>query len=198
MSITNAQILTAVNDNLEREETDIDRELKRVLFKVSNAGNFLSGTDTSQTIDSTTTTASYPDCYRAINYIRLMDTGTSEIFQPLDVMSWSEYLNAVVHAGSSAPAYYSIWNNTFYFLPAPGTEYQVQIYYFKIHEPDPDTIEFDDRFLSVLESGTTYEVASTYGLVEQMQIWGARYADDLKEVMKYSMSPIKTVKFSRY
>ena len=198
MAITKADILEAVNDNLEREETTIDRQIKRVLFKVSTAGNFLAAIKSTDTIDEDTTIIDYPTDFKTLDNIRLEDEENERFTNYLTNISYTEYLSALFANSKSVPNEFAIWNKQIYFFPTPSKEFTVHLSYFKIHPADPDNIEFEDRFQSVMESGTTYEVARRFGLTEQVNMWGSMYADDLNDVIKYQMKPIYTTKFSRW
>jgi hypothetical protein len=198
MAITKSQLLTAVNGNLEREEEDIDAQINRVLFKVSNKDIFLSKIDDSNTIDNTTTTVTLPSDFKRLNTIILVDDNRAVRTDSLIEISYEEYLSANFRNNLSTPYQYAVNNRTLHFFPIPPVEYKVEINYFYIHAPTPDSIEFDDRFLSVLESGATYETAFKFGLTQQIQMWGQRYADDLNDISNYAIKPIKTVQFKRF
>jgi hypothetical protein len=198
MAITKQQLLDAVNSALERDETNIDAQIKRVLFKVSNKDNFLSGVDDTNTIDSDNTTAPLPDGFKKMNNIILVDETRNVRTDALIKISYDAYLSARFRNNLSTPYQYAIKDKTIYFFPTPPVEYKVEISYFKIHPADPDNIEFDDRFLSVLESGSILEVAYRYGLKEQISVWTGRYADDLNDIADYATKPIKTVQFKRF
>jgi len=198
MSITKADLLLAVNGNLERDETDIDRQINRVLFKVSNHKTFLADIKTTDTIDSDTVVINVPDFFKKLDNIRLLDTDNNVFSNYLDHISYTEYLGAQFASHRSIPNQYSLFNRQIYFFPVPSKEFTVHISYFKIHPPTPDSISFDDRFLNVMESGSTYEVAYNRGVESQIQLWGQRYADDLRDVEKYALSPTQNTRFNRF
>lgn len=194
MAITKSQLLDAVNNALEREETDIDSQISRVLFKISNKANFLADIDSTKTIDPDNPTMDFPDYYKTMDNIKLIDSN-GNFTNALSQLSYSEFLNSLTLRRSSVPNKYAIYNRQIYFSPLPISEYTVELSYFKIHPPTPDDILFDDRFLSVMESGSVYEVAFKFGLKEQISMWQQRYADDLNDIMGYQMNPIYTTEF---
>lgn len=198
MAITKAELLTSVNNALEREETDIDNQIKRVLFKVSQSDNFLAAIKSTDTIDSNTTSLDVPDDIKKMNNIRLFDDTNSIFTDYLTEISYNEYLSAQFLQAGGTPNQYAIFNKVIYFTPTPIIEHTVHISYFKIHPDDPDNIEFDDRFRNVLESGTIVEVAYKYGLTEQIGLWGSRYGDDLDDISRYAQSPIIKTQWRRF
>jgi hypothetical protein len=194
MAITKADLLLAVNDNLEREETNIDRQINRALFKISNAALFLYDASYTDTIDEDTSFITLPDYYKQLDQIRLQDPTTEKYSPPLREISYQDILSSA--NVFSIPTQFAKTGDKIFFYPKPTTEYTVQLDYFKIHPPTPDSILFDDRFQIVMESAATYEVAFKYGLKEQIQMWGQRYADDLNDVRKYALSPTYTTSFN--
>lgn len=197
MAITKSQILTFVNKALERDETDIDLELNRVLFDISTAGNFLADIDTSNTIDDSDSIIDYPTNWKALDNIRLLD-GNGRFTDYLDEISYNEYLSSQFLNMKSQPTAFAVWNEQILFTPIAPEEYTVYLSYFKIHPATPDSIQFDDRFLSVLQSGVTFEVASSYGLTDQISLWSARYNADMRKIKNYQLKPIYKTNFSRF
>lgn len=196
MAILKAQLLTAVNKALEREETDIDYEINRVLFKVSNSALFLADVDDSQTIDEDLNRVDVPSYYKQLDQIRIQNPTTLNFTSPLTEISYQDYLNVSALRQRGIPTQFAVSNHQIYFYPKPLIELIVRIDYFQIHPPTPDDIIFDDRFLNVLQSGSIYEVSFSFGLKEQIKMWGQRYADDLNDVRKYSFSPTYITSFN--
>lgn len=198
MAILKAELLVSVNNALEREETDIDSQIKRVLFKISNSDNFLAAIKSSDTIDSDNVVVDVPDLIKKILNIRLFDATNSLFTNYLTEITYEEYTSTRFSQALNTSLEYAILNKQIYFTPTPATEFEVHIAYSKIHNDDPDNIEFDDRFRNVLESGAITEVAYKYGLKEQIAIWGPRYGDDLDGISRYAQSPVTKTVWHRF
>jgi len=198
MAITKAGLLVLCNNNLERSETDIDNAIKRVIGKINGKGNFLVETKNTDTISSTSTTVAYPTGFKSLNYIRLQRSNNS-VTPYLIKKSYGEYLNALSNGVGGTPDSYTGWNSNFYFYPVPSDDFTVEITYFKNHPQDADTIEYDEtKFSTVMESGVTFEVANRYGLTDQINLWGQRYADDLRDVKQFNINPVYNTQWSRF
>lgn len=198
MAILKAQLLTSVKDALERQdEGNIDSQIRRVLQKVSARGDFLADIKDTDLIDPDIISIDVPDYFKKIKNITLENTVTGYMSPALVQIPFQDYVNAAVRTGLSLPTMFAIDNRVIYFLPQASTEYKVIINYFKYHPNDVDDIEFDDRFLNVLESGSVFEVARKYGLTEQINLWKQSYDEDLRTAMSYSMSPTYFVPFRR-
>ena len=131
MSILKSEILSFVNNVLERAETDIDSELRRALFKISARNLFLAGFDNERTIDCDNITLSFPTDYRSLNYIRVTATNSDLTTGYLTEISYSEYIDALRFNVASYPTQFADFNNTFYFYNTPSEEFTVEISYFK-------------------------------------------------------------------
>lgn len=198
MAIVKADLLDAVNDNLERNETNIDRQIKRALLRISNSNTFLANIDTSNTIDSDTNVIDVPDNFKKLQNIRLQNVSSELYSNWLNRITYQEYLTTYPINISSVSTQFALYNNRqIYFLPFSDQEYTVEISYFSIHPPTPDDIIFDDRFLSVLESACTFEVALKFNMTDEIRIWSQVYGQDLKDVNKYAQKMVDIIQFRR-
>lgn len=183
MSILKADILRFVNGRLNVTETDIDEEIILVLDDLSDA-HILKAQDTSQELTATDLSMPYPtyalDDDQAIISVTLTDQHNSEQIWPLEVIpgGWTEYkrlMTAFNTAGRSEPTHYICNNRVIYPYPPPQEPYDVDIWYWKRHPADADSIVFPDSFRRAIYFGASYEVACKRKLIDYITIWMNRY-----------------------
>lgn len=177
MAILASEILTFVNNQLRRSETDIDTNLKNALRRISTSGDYLFGQET-QTITQGDNILTFPEDYKTVTNIRLTSVtddpsiGTSDDKKtPLNLIGWDAYLTKIGHSeGEGEPDSYSIFNDNIYLYPIANTSYNVDIYFTKYHAYSTD-IEYSEKFREVIESLTTLNVAKSFGLMESISVW---------------------------
>ena len=177
MSITKANILTFVNNNLKRAETDIDVQIQHVLDDLSRE-NLLEEIDTSQSLVSGNTTLTYPTGYKELVAITLND-GTNEgeplIKIPGGFKEYRRWMEDETSADYNEPEFYAEFDSKFYlYHPADGA-YTATIDYYKYHSQDVETIEFGDQFKKCINFGACFEVACKFSLSRYIAIWTPRY-----------------------
>ena len=163
MTITAAQILTKVNANLNRNETDIDDQIKEILQDIGNRDDFIKSATTMTATDSATTTAA-PSLMK--RYIELYITG-GEHLREISYEEYREWMQDQSSPIESEPEEFALLNDTFYWKPVPNTGYTVQIDYYKYHA-ESTTVEFPDRFRAAVYAGVTMAVARDENLKEQL------------------------------
>jgi len=158
-SITKAEILTALNTKLRRNETNIDSDLRQVLKDISGRDGFdpLSATATG-TIEAGDKYIDYPaDFKREISII--LNDGTYD-GKPLTKIEWKEYLKKRAEETTSdrdEPIYYTKHMKRIYFYPVPDAEYTYTLEFYRNHPDDLDTILFAERFRKAIERGVIAE-----------------------------------------
>ncbi len=177
-SITTAHILTKVNSNLKAFETDVNDQIKEILQDIGEKGDFIETSGTITAVDSTATTAA-PDLMK--REIELYISGGNY----LNRITYDEYMVRIENQDSiieGEPQEYAFKNDTFYWYPVPDTDYDVAIDYYKYHA-DSVTVEFADRFRSVIYAGVTMAVARDMGdRTEQFLNHRLAYNDQLRKL----------------
>jgi len=190
MAITSAEILTAVNRKLNRSETDIDTQIKEILYDISSRGNFLKSSSTITAADSTASTSA-PDLMK--EPIALYITGGNY----LDEITYDEYMQFIEDQSSvseSEPEQYALLDDTFYWKNRPDTDYTVNIDYYKYHA-DSTTVEFDDRFRWAIYDGVAMAVARDLKLTDQFQIQGVSYEAKIASLLANIKEQPKITKY---
>jgi len=203
MSITEESILTRVNNNLRRAETDISTELISALKRISDSGDYLFGIDT-QSVISGDNTLSFPENCKNIQYIRLTSldedpSGGNEDNKKerLIKIGFSEYLNKIGNSDVvSLPTDYAIYNDIIYLYPIPNENYTANIYYSKYHDYST-IIEFNEEFRTTIEAVTTLNVALKFGLVESVNLWADVALGLVMSHKKIEKQNIKITRFTR-
>ena len=172
MSITNTEVLNAVNVNLNRSETDIDEQTRMALKKLSGHGNYLHNTDTASLSDGTTYIAE-PTDFKDIEAIVLND-GTDD-GAPLEKIEFDEYLKRKEDESSDnrdEPKYYARFNKRFYVDPTADGSYTATIYFYRYHTDSLNTILFGDEWREAIYSLATFYVAKKFGIERYMKLYG--------------------------
>ena len=177
VGISAGGVLTFVNRRLRRSETNIDTELQSVLDDLSQ-GPYIAGVDESQSISDDEEYLAKPDEYFSMISIVLND-GTSDRPPlkpfPGGYKAYKKERGNVSSVYTSHPIYYVVWGDYIWLYPIPGQTYTARIDYHKVHAQDVDTIEFSDEWRRAINFGTTFEVAATYKLPDQIAMWSQRY-----------------------
>jgi len=169
MAITEAEVLSVVNDRLNRAEADISEELRWALYDISTKDNFLSDKYTFDTTDGTAT-YDWPTSFKEIKALRIQ-TGSTWT-DPLEKLNFREYLKYASGDDSTGePDSYTLYKSAdnagkFYLYPTPGDSYTAEVWYSKYHSNSTDTIEYPERFREAVYQGTLFKVAEKYELTE--------------------------------
>jgi len=180
MAITTGEILTFVNGVLNREETDIDTQLRLVVDDLADL-HVLEGLDGTQSLTSTSWHLVYPtDCLdteEAIISVQLKDS--SGIYGPLLKVwpgGWRDHVEySEGNPSRSVPACYAINERKIYLDPRPASDYTATIHYYRRHGTSLTTLDFTDDWKRCVLFGAALEVACKYGLPNAVNLWGGRY-----------------------
>jgi len=175
MSLTKSNILTYVNDKLNRSETDIDDEIQEILDELADE-DLLIATDESQSLESGDTSLDYPTNYKQLVVLTLND-GTYDS-DPLERVSHKEYREWMKNGNSSdysEPEYYSEFDGKFWLYPVPDGDYTAKIEHYKYHPAVADGILFGDEFKTCINAGAVWSVATAKGLSRYIGIWYPKY-----------------------
>lgn len=180
MSIAKADVLTFVNNQIKKKETDIDVQIQSVLNDLSDE-NLLVNTDTDQTLESGSTTLDYPTGFKDLIAITLND-GTYW-GEPLIKLSrghqeYRELVEESTSAGYGEPEYFSEFNKKFWLWPISDDDYTTRIEFYRHHPQDVDTILFGDEFKNAIYFGSAYHLALRFKLIDYIKIWGSMYEQE--------------------
>jgi len=179
MSITKANILTEVNDNLETDLDDIDKYIQKVLDDLSEE-DLLVGSDATQELESGDTTLDEPDGFRAlINIVLTITSSSSEQFPLVKLPGGHKQYRELRHNDDSIgiPRFFSNFNGKFYLWRPANAAFTSLIEYYKDHPQDVDNIEFGDNYKNVIYAGSTFYTALKSGRTRMIQLWGTVYQD---------------------
>lgn len=180
MAILKADILTEVNDNLQTALTDIDKFIQKTLDDLSEE-DLLVGTDSTQTLTSTSTTLNEPTGFRAlINIVLTITSSGSEQFPLIALKGGHQQYRALRHNDDSTgiPRWFSNFNGKFYLWRPPNQAFTSLIEYYKDHPAlSGDNIEFSDNFRNAIYAGATFYTALKYSRTKAITIWGPAYQD---------------------
>jgi len=182
--IARADILTFVNANLKRSETDIDIQIQMVLNELR--GPYIPAVDDSQTLSDGDEYLASPDGFWTM--IGLILNDGSQDLPPLRPFpgGYNALKKEKGRAGqvyTSNPLYYAPWGAYLWLWPLPGQTYTTRIDYYKTHAQDVGNIEFGDEFKNTIKFGACFYVACKHKLVDYINIWGPLYRDE-KETMR--------------
>ena len=182
MSIDKTDILTEVNDNLQLNETDIDKFIQKTLDDLSEE-DLLVNTDTTQTLESGDTVLVHPTGFRALVAITLTITSSgSEQFPLIALKQGHSQYRELRHNDNSTgiPRWFSDFNEQFFLWRPPNQDFTSLIEYYKSHPAlsgDDGSIEFGDDFRNVIYAGATFYTALKFGRTKALLIWGPTYQD---------------------
>lgn len=186
MTIAKTDILTFVNSNLNRDETAIDVQIQTVLNDLSNL-NFLTATDTAQTLASGDLSLAYPSLFKSLVSIVLIDSSSirQAPLKPLPA-GHREYRELRDNDSSTGePQWYSEFDSKFWLWRPADDAYTSEIEHYKFHAQSVASIEFGDEFKNCLNYGAAYFVALKFALDRYIQIWGSMYERE-KEIRRLS------------
>jgi len=173
MSISKAEILAAVNANLNRTETDIDVQIKAALKLLSGAVDVLMDIDVSQSLVAGSASIAYPTDHKKVKSIVLND-GTID-GEPLEEITYEKYLRKMRGRTASdynEPEFYAEFNRKFYLYPVVDASYTPKISYFKYHTDTLTTILFSDEWRCPIYDLATYFTAKKFKLTSYLEIYG--------------------------
>jgi hypothetical protein len=125
MTITKAEILTHLNAELNRSETDIDAHILQAMKDLSLADEFVWVETTVPTIIGRTY-YSLPTDYKRLMTIKVSDN------TPLEKISWQYYQELIADqtsANRGEPDYFAIHGGFWYPYPTPDAIYTVTLFY---------------------------------------------------------------------
>lgn len=185
MPISKASILAEVNSRTARLETNIDSLLKAVLLDLTIDFPFLKGEFTASTIKG------QPD-YTLSNIQRIVTVVKIDNNRPLnEINTWEEYQALIAEETESnwnTPDRFIVNNRVLYLYPTPNDTYTLTIFSSCI-EKDVDSIELDDNFEEVINSGCEFMLYRSKGLGSTP---AAVLALQLYEKLKESLKKIYT------
>lgn len=185
MSITKADILTEVNENLLENFTDanIAASIQKCLDDLSEE-DLLVGTDSTQTLASGDTTLDEPVGYRAPIAITLTITSSgSEQWPLMSLPRGHEQYRQLRHNDDSTgiPRWFSNFNGKFFLWRPANQAFTSLIEYYKDHPQDIKNIEFSDNFKNAIYAGVTYYMALKRKKTQYIAIWAPIYEDAKKK-----------------
>lgn len=189
MSILKADILTFVNDQLGRSETDIDSQIKTVINDLRFL-NILEAQDTTLTLSDGSTYFDQPSDFKSLISIVLND-GSVDL-EPLLPMpggykGYKDAMDSFTSGNESTPKYYARFNGKIYVYPTAGQSYTITFDYYKKHAlnvSDEDfEIEFDDDLTNCFNFGAAYYTALKRGLSRYIAIWEPPYAGQIQTII---------------
>ena len=182
MSITKANVLSYVNEQLNRSETDIDTELQDILDDLCR-GPYIEARDTSQTVAVGSTELAKPTlCYRDMIISIVLNDGSNDL-PPLKEFpgGFKAYSDLMGDAGVvfvSNPTHWTMWRDIIYLWPTVGQSYTSVIDYYKQHGTDLDSIEFSDDWRRAINYGVTRNVALKRKMPDMFNVYAAQYKDE--------------------
>jgi hypothetical protein len=185
MAIEKANILSFVNEQLKRSETDIDTQIKTVINDLRFL-NILEAQDTSLSLDDGDTYFEEPTGFKLPISIVLND-GSNDL-EPLRPMpggykGYKQAMEEFTSGDESRPKYYARFNGKIYVYPTADQSYTITLDFYKKHVLDPDSIEFDDDLTNCLNFGATYYTAAKRGLTRYINIWQPLYQNQVQTII---------------
>lgn len=185
MSIEKDDILTFVNDQLNRSETDIDNQIKSVINDLRFL-NILEAQDADCTLSDGSTYFTEPSDLKIPISIVLND-GSVDLAPLLPMeggyKGYRDAMDNVVTGDESRPKYYARFNGKIYVYPTADQAYTITFDYYKKHALDVDTIEYDDDMTNCFNFGATYYTALKRGLSRYIAIWQPPYNAQIQTII---------------
>jgi hypothetical protein len=185
MSILKAGILSFVNDQLCRSETDIDTQIKSVINDLRFL-NILEAQDTSLALSDGSTYFAKPSDFKSVISIVLND-GSVDLApllpMPGGYKGYKDAMDSFTSGNESTPKFYAKFGDNIYVYPTAGQAYTITFDYYKKHALDADTIEFDDDMTNCFNFGATFYTAAKRGLSRYMAIWQPLYQGQIQTII---------------
>lgn len=173
MAITKAEILTHLNSELNRTETDIDEHILEALKDLSLQDEFL-------WIEATVPTIigrpyySLPLDYKKKLSIKIDDENS------LSLIDWGEYQVLIANETSAdrdMPNRFCIHGGFWYGYPTADAIYTTTIYYnaFILESGAVDDIAFKDIFRNAINAKTKAQYCRSLGWIDRAKVYEADY-----------------------
>lgn len=183
--IVKADIITDVNENLSLELAAASTELDRAIIKTMkdmSKNKLLVGTDSTQTLTSSSTTLAHPTDFRELINITLID-GSGNSKSPLRKLPGGhrEYRQLRDNdANTGFTEWFSDFNKLFHLWRPPNASFTTLIEFYKNHPKTAGSIEFETKFEDVMFAGTTFWKAIALGRTNSIAIWSPIYSGLLR------------------
>ena len=185
MSIEKYNILTFVNNNLNRSETDIDIQIELVINDLS-IYNFLEATDETRALATGGTYLDKPTGFKS-NISIVLNDGSVNLApllpMPGGYKGYREAMDGFRSGEGSSPKYYACFGDYIFIWPTAGQAYTSRIDYYKRHALDVDNIEFGDEFTNCMNFGAAYYVAMGRKLTPYIAIWQPPYYEQISRMV---------------
>ena len=183
--IEKSDILTFVNDQMSRSETDIDNQIKSVINDLRFL-NILEAQSTDLTLSDGSKYFVQPAGFKDPISIVLND-GSNDL-EPLLPMpgGYKGYMDEMRCAGSgneSTPRFYARFNGNIYVFPTAGQAYTITLDYYKKHDLDAADIEYDDDMANCFNFGATYYTGLKYGASRYIALWQGPYQSQIQTII---------------
>jgi hypothetical protein len=187
MTITAAEILSTVNEELGLALTSINRQLIKVVQELAEGQVFLPAVATVATVAATETVA---DAFQTIESIQIAG------YAPLEELSLAEVhrRNQSIAPAGGRPRHFARFNSLLYLAPVPDAVYTLNINGFTRHGASA-TVAYPDRFKALLEAGCCREAARRAKEWEQLAVWEREF-ERLKDL--HSKTSRNTIRRTRY
>lgn len=175
--MTPATILTFMNEQLQRTETDIDAAIRSVLNELNR--HELLQAEEPGTISQGDSSLDKPDDYKS--YISLQLTANGTISDPLRPMGGGmkgmEEARANINGGlgTGPPWFYASYEDKIQILSAADKDYTYTFKYYRTHPRDVGTILYSDLWENVFNFGVTYYTAVKFGITSKVALWQPIY-----------------------
>jgi len=175
LTILKAEILTHLNSELYRSETDIDAHILQAMKDISLADEFIWVETTVPTI-SGTAYYSLPTDYKKLMTIKIADN------TPLGKITWQYYQELIAGQASSnygEPRYFALHGGFWYPYPTPDAIYTATLFYnaFILEaEGGNDTVDnIDDYFTDIYRSALNTLTKAYYCLSKGLKDEASSY-----------------------
>lgn len=189
MTLSLVDIQAAVNDNLNRADTNLDRHVKEVLIEISARGDFLIQRGTIAVVPNTTD-YSLPSGVKT--FIRIYSDSDRTLKEKNP--SWVRGMLNEDSATTGEPDYWSWERDKIYIFPKPTSPETLNYEAYKLHAYST-TVEYDDRFNKAIVAGVTASVANKYSLNDEFAKWNAVYENEIAQLMKQRFSSITQTQY---
>ena len=188
-TITKAEILAVVNKRLNRSETDIDEEIRSILYDISSRADFLKKEGTRNTVKSRAY-YSVPDDFKDKLVIKIDDS------EPLDRITFAEYQQKIADDTSeSEPTDFALHDDFIWLYPTPDAVYEMTLFYAIYHPNNVANILFGEQFRECIYKGVLMEVCNGYELYDAGDKWEIKYE---REILKREMNLKKDPAIVKY
>lgn len=209
MSITPAQLLTLVNQETGRQESDLTQYLRDTIHEVESQSIFLEAEasftlttdDDEYPLSSTTLDPVSPafSLFRRPFHLQPVDSAGEEWEELTEVSKDELQRLRAYNANSSRPQNFCVWNNVLQLWPKPSSSYpSMKLWGTLYHSDDVTTISYPDKYRRMLVSGCSWYVFLRYGLgeTEKAKIQKAVFDSELS--LQSSRKANERPRFVRY